>query len=199
MLTGPPCPLVPPPPLLPRYLSARGRTPGAPAGARCGPAPPLLLSSPLRPVPSLLPRESESAADGSRALRSGAAPLRAGATMATSIGNFFRRSLRRSGRRGEGGEGTAPCSGRCRCRYRCRCLNRCRWHHRGRGCGSRRCRRSGDFPGQRSAATPGGTVGTGTGGAAQAPLGPLTLESPARTVCLGTYRISWGCSIPPPR
>lgn len=86
-------------------------SPQSPSDARCGPPPPLLLSSllsssPLRPVPSLLPRESESAAGGSGAPRSAApGPLHVGATMASSISNLFRRSLRRSGRRGERWEG----------------------------------------------------------------------------------------------
>lgn len=65
------------------------------------PAPPL-LSSPLRPVPSLLPRGSESSTGGSTAPRSAApGPLHVGATMASSISSFFRRSLRRPRRRGE--------------------------------------------------------------------------------------------------
>uniref|UniRef100_A0A8C3GJ70 DENN domain containing 2D n=1 Tax=Cairina moschata TaxID=8855 RepID=A0A8C3GJ70_CAIMO len=118
---APPCPGPPGSPVLgapgarcsstgrsrcPFPVSPRSRCPHprTPAGARCCPAPPPgssspLFSSPPRPVPFRLSSPGKAKAQrlgGSRAVpRRG----RTGATMASNIGNFFRRSLRRSSRK----------------------------------------------------------------------------------------------------
>ena len=124
-----------------------------------------------------------------------------------SIGNFFRRSLRRSGRRGEGREGT-PGSTAPRRASGGAGVGAGIGVGVGTGAGASAgaaaagadgCRRSGDFPGQRSAATLGGTDGTGTGtgtGTGSVPSSPARTRSPCGAQlgpsALRAYRISRG-------
>lgn len=130
-----------------------------PGGARCCPVP-RSSSSPPRVVPPPPGKRKRGGRKPSRPRRAGPGPHRDrdGATMASSIGNFLRRSLRRAGRRGEGREGLrevpASVSVSVSGQVQAAGADGCRWSGDVPGCSRRQRQRLGPSSSARSHPTP---------------------------------------------